>query len=262
VEQRIDGSCEDDFTLIRSWTATDRCGNALSASQTIVVRDTVPPILVGVPADLTVECASLVPPPAPVTATDACAAPRIRLEEVITLRRCTNDFVLTRTWIATDRCDNESRESQVVTVRDVIPPAVVESLVDAHCLWPPNHRMGCFGTADFSPAITDNCGSFRWSFAGCPSNQPDDAPDPSAPGSNGDGSTTGDCAPDPAGDAFCVRAERDGGGTSQHDGRRYAITIVAVDDCGNRSDETVIGRVHVPHDGTAKGANCRPGRRD
>ncbi len=44
------------YTISRSWTATDRCGNPATQSQIITVRDTVPPIitLVGTPA--IVEC--------------------------------------------------------------------------------------------------------------------------------------------------------------------------------------------------------------
>lgn len=42
-EIRIDGSCPGNYELIRTWTATDDCGNAVSASQVVTVSDTTPP---------------------------------------------------------------------------------------------------------------------------------------------------------------------------------------------------------------------------
>jgi hypothetical protein len=46
-ETRKDGNCTDNYTLTRTWTAKDNCSNSQSASQTITVRDTTPPLLAG-----------------------------------------------------------------------------------------------------------------------------------------------------------------------------------------------------------------------
>jgi hypothetical protein len=37
--------------IVRTWTARDRCTNTTSASQTILVQDTIPPVLFGVPGN-------------------------------------------------------------------------------------------------------------------------------------------------------------------------------------------------------------------
>jgi hypothetical protein len=58
--------------LIRTWTATDSCGNATTAVQRITILDETMPVLAGVPPNLTVEPGAI-PPPAVVTATDDCA---------------------------------------------------------------------------------------------------------------------------------------------------------------------------------------------
>ena len=60
-------------TIVSTWTVTDNCGNSTTATQTITVQDTQPPTLVGVPADVTVECTAI-PAAATVTASDNCDA--------------------------------------------------------------------------------------------------------------------------------------------------------------------------------------------
>ena len=44
AEVRTDGVCLDTYTLTRTWTATDNCGNSQRANQTLSVRDTTPPV--------------------------------------------------------------------------------------------------------------------------------------------------------------------------------------------------------------------------
>ncbi len=120
---------------------------------------------------------------------------------------------------------------------DTLPPVAVARTEDLHCVWPPNGRQVCFGREDFAPEVSDDCGEVAWEFAGCESDQPAAAarwfPGPPAD----------DCRVEA--DRICVRAERAG---SISAGRRYAVRIVAVDSCGNRSAETTIGSIHVPHD--------------
>ncbi|MEO0728703.1 MAG: hypothetical protein AAFZ63_29475, partial [Bacteroidota bacterium] len=46
VETRTDGSCPYNYTLTRTWTATDGCGNANTTTQVITVEDTTPPEII------------------------------------------------------------------------------------------------------------------------------------------------------------------------------------------------------------------------
>ena len=123
-EERTDGFCEDTYTLTRTWTATDNCGNATTLSQTITVQDTTAPELT-VPADVTVECHE-VPEVASGEATDNCDSDVMikYLGETRTDGDCANSYTLTRHWRATDNCGNATTETQVITVEDTTAPEI------------------------------------------------------------------------------------------------------------------------------------------
>ncbi|NNK81881.1 MAG: PKD domain-containing protein, partial [Flavobacteriaceae bacterium] len=66
-------SCFGNYTITRTWTATDECGNITSVDQTITVEDTTDPVLADIPADITAECDNIPAVGSP-TATDNCDA--------------------------------------------------------------------------------------------------------------------------------------------------------------------------------------------
>ncbi|MDT0559707.1 hypothetical protein RM697_13720, partial [Ichthyenterobacterium sp. W332] len=39
LETRVDGSCTNNYTLTRTWTASDDCGNETIHTQTLTVQD-------------------------------------------------------------------------------------------------------------------------------------------------------------------------------------------------------------------------------
>ncbi|MGZ5507198.1 MAG: tandem-95 repeat protein, partial [Limisphaerales bacterium] len=130
-ETRANGSCSNSYTLTRTWTATDACGNSSSATQTITVIDTTAPVIAGVPADVTVQCDS-VPTAATPSATDNCDSnPAISFNETIANGSVVGQFVITRTWTATDACGNSSSGVQHITGSDSIAPVLSGVPVDA-----------------------------------------------------------------------------------------------------------------------------------
>ena len=56
TSETIAGDCAGNYTIERTFTATDDCGNSTSATQTITVEDTTAPEFTSVPADYTAEC--------------------------------------------------------------------------------------------------------------------------------------------------------------------------------------------------------------
>ena len=149
-EVRTDGNCPDNYTLTRSWTATDNCGNASTQTQVITIQDTTDPVLSGVPGDITVECDN-VPDAASPTATDNCDADvEITYSEVRTDGNCPDNYTLTRTWTATDNCGNASTQTQVITIQDTTDPVLsgVPGDITVECDNVP---------AAASPTATDNC---------------------------------------------------------------------------------------------------------
>ena len=89
-------ACAGDYVITRTFTATDDCGNATGATQTITIIDTTAPELT-IPADYTAECSDE-HPMEEATATDNCG-------EVVIAERgsaagaCAGDYVITRTFL-------------------------------------------------------------------------------------------------------------------------------------------------------------------
>jgi gliding motility-associated-like protein len=110
-------------TITRTWTASDDCGNTATHKQVIEIEDKTGPILVNVPANVTVDC-NEIPEPATLIALDNClSAVNIALNETnVKVDSCTRR--ITRTWIATDTCGNSTTATQVITAVDRTAPVI------------------------------------------------------------------------------------------------------------------------------------------
>ncbi len=105
------------------WTATDHSGNSATATQSVSVVDTTPPLLTA-PANVVAECTSPSGTPVNVgaaTATDICDAsltPTNDAPGVFSLGATTVH------WSVADDSGNQSSASQLVTVQDTIAPVI------------------------------------------------------------------------------------------------------------------------------------------
>ncbi len=121
------GSCVNRYSIVRTWTATDVCGNSSYSSQTITVDDQTSPVITGTPSPITYDCAEDVPTAsiASVSATDNCiGSVTIEVNDVVTSGSCVNRYSIERTWTATDVCGNFSTSSQTITVDDQTAPII------------------------------------------------------------------------------------------------------------------------------------------
>ena len=115
--------------VIRTFTATDACGNTATASQVVSFEDTTAPILASVPADVTLTCGAAVPTTLP-TASDACDASVTVTETQTTgAAGCAGSQVI-RTFTATDACGNTATASQVVSFEDTTAPILASVPAD------------------------------------------------------------------------------------------------------------------------------------
>ncbi|MDQ3140693.1 MAG: SpaA isopeptide-forming pilin-related protein, partial [Bacteroidota bacterium] len=143
-----------EYVLTRTWNASDDFGNvSFNCSQSISVEDTTRPVIT-CPANTTIQC-----PATPVfgtpTATDLCdAIPTINVVSTDSIAgTCPQEYVLTRTWNATDDCGNVSFNcSQSITVDDTTRPVIT-------C--PVNTTLPCESSTDTSftgiATATDAC---------------------------------------------------------------------------------------------------------
>ncbi|MCB9318022.1 MAG: VWA domain-containing protein [Lewinellaceae bacterium] len=149
---QVMNGCSGTSTTIRTWIATDACGNSNSCVQIIVVQDTTPPVLPIPPFDTTVNCPFNVPFPGPLVAMDACAGQIIAFPFDRSVPSC--DYTITRTWRFMDPCGNVDSVQQFIRVVDSIRPYFT-SIV-------PNDTI-YFSCNDTLPTVLpdgeDNCGS-------------------------------------------------------------------------------------------------------
>jgi hypothetical protein len=123
-------TCVQEYTITRTWLATDDCGNSTTCSQVITIDDSTPPTITDCPDNITIECDESTLPgnTGMATATDNCdGMPTVTYSDVTAASQtCVQEYTITRTWLATDDCGNSTTCSQVITVDDSTPPTITD----------------------------------------------------------------------------------------------------------------------------------------
>ena len=118
--------CDNRFTLLRIFTATDGC-TTLTHTQTIKVADNIPPTFVGtLPQDITIEEGEPIPLQKSISAEDTCAgAPTVKRSEREELNEEGKRVKIIYQWVARDVCGNEAVHTQTISItpKKVLPPA-------------------------------------------------------------------------------------------------------------------------------------------
>ncbi len=130
----IPGSCPGNYTILRSWTATDDCLNATTQVQTIMVSDTEGPIINCPPDSFAICDASEVVVFADYgafeagggSASDNCGLDLGSLVYIgETSQKINQGFRVERTYRISDLCGNTSTCIHVIWVIDPIPPVAI-----------------------------------------------------------------------------------------------------------------------------------------
>ena len=127
TDATIGGACPQERTINRTWVATDDCGNSATCLQTIVVDDSVAPVIT-CPPSVTIQCTASTLPAntGSPTASDNCdAVPAFTFSDVTVAGTCPLLFTINRTWFAADDCGNSSSCIQTIAVNDQVPPIAV-----------------------------------------------------------------------------------------------------------------------------------------
>ncbi|MDG2362783.1 MAG: hypothetical protein P8L80_01625, partial [Flavobacteriales bacterium] len=139
------------FTIIRTFTASDACGNFTTGDQTIYVQDTSPPFFTEFPSDIIVPCGESFPEDMPVFQ-DGCDPSPILLSLTTdeNYQDCANESVVSRTFEIMDDAGNSFSQTQTITFIDDTPPFFT--------FVPSDITVGCTNEIEISdPEYDDLC---------------------------------------------------------------------------------------------------------
>ncbi len=142
------GDSPSEYAITRVWTVTDARGHERVGTQTITVVDTEPPDIT-CPPDVTFEC-DAIGDYGEATATDNSGqTPGISYSDSIIWQRCEFEYIMIRTWTATDQAGNSASCEQTININDSTAPVIV-------C--PNDTTVACGEVGNLSHAVAwDNC---------------------------------------------------------------------------------------------------------
>jgi gliding motility-associated-like protein len=133
--------------------------NIYTCTITYVINDTITPKFIEIlPENMVVSCNSI-EAPIHLTATDNCSTADVNFIESIENGSCESNYIITRTWIATDDCGNATTHTQTITVQDTEAPQLITDV-------PSTIEISSNDTVPSVPSLVfvDNCGSVTVDF--------------------------------------------------------------------------------------------------
>lgn len=163
-DQTVAGNCSGNYTINRTWKATDASGNFSTCVQVITVVDNTPPTFTR-PADITIYTTSTCTYNASVSVTgdvtnesDNCSTGlQATFTDVVANGSCPGKKIITRTWHLVDNCGNHAPDQvQTITVADNTPPVITCTTNKTVTV----NNNGCsykVSGTQFNVTATDNC---------------------------------------------------------------------------------------------------------
>ncbi len=158
TDATVAGACPQAYTIKRTWTATDHCGNFSTCLQNITLNDNVPPVITCM--DKQILCSESILPTNPnlgfPPVTNNCGGTSTLTYADIFVYSPTNpQCSILRTWTAVDQCGNSNTCLQTIIVKDLINPTI---------FCPGNVTIPCSASTlpgnTGSATSTDNCSIF------------------------------------------------------------------------------------------------------
>ena len=158
TDETFEANAERGRMIVRTFAATDRCGNVAYAKQNMIFdRDTEAPYFTKVPESQNVDCGMSTEFGQPEVA-DNCSEVNVSFEDFRESGNCDNGYNLRRVWTAVDASGNTTTASQSFTVsKDETAPNFIVVPQDA--------EQSC-GEVNFGSAeAIDNCSNINLTFS-------------------------------------------------------------------------------------------------
>lgn len=156
TEFMVEGDCPENFTLTRTFVATDGCGNSASAEQIVTVEDTLQPTILTTPPNLMVDCGDMVMD-STITAMDQCSAYTLSMMDSTVLGDCPQEYTILRTHSAMDACGNVASHVQTIEYVDNEAPIFTDLI--------PFAAAGCADVDTPLATAFDSCGTTEVTFS-------------------------------------------------------------------------------------------------
>ncbi len=150
-ESILMGECEGRYSIYRLVTATDACGNSATVEQVIEVNDESGPIWTELLPEQVISSSIETEDFGMPFAEDLCSGVNIELVSELGPGTCPLAVELTRTFIATDDCGNESVPFVQIVNEDTDLVTYVESTSDALCSYSSDGSVDIFVTGAVPP---------------------------------------------------------------------------------------------------------------
>jgi hypothetical protein len=151
-------------------TSTDGCNNTTTKTVTYTWKlDTTPPSIT-CPADFVATCGNITPNiTGSPTAEEGCSGVTFTYTDVTAQSTCPTNYIITRTWTATDGCGNAASCQQTIWVTDTTGPVFTNCPPDVNLGCNPQNIPGCDPAvgAKADCGLTLSCASVDAQPVGC-----------------------------------------------------------------------------------------------
>ncbi|GJQ05096.1 hypothetical protein CAPN009_15110 [Capnocytophaga canimorsus] len=114
--------------IIYKWEASDECGNKATHTQKVTVIPSEINFVGELPKNMTVTCEKEISSVPTLSASGNCNPKVVYNGETKSNEKCKNDYVLTRSWTATNDCGKSITHTQIITIKDDVKPTFSRTL--------------------------------------------------------------------------------------------------------------------------------------